>query len=81
MSKTGLLLLLAVLPVIAILFYVYKKDKTKEPMWLLLSFFSKGILSCFLVFTISDVLNLSNEEIEQLESQYLSIILQIFQWN
>ena len=70
MSKTGLLLLLAVLPVIAILFYVYKKDKTKEPMWLLLSFFSKGILSCFLVFTISDVLSaflpFMNKETEEM---------------
>lgn len=70
MSKTGLLLLLAVLPVIAILFYVYKKDKTKEPMWLLLSFFSKGILSCFLVFTISDALSMflpfMNKETEEM---------------
>ena len=70
MSKTGLLLLIAVLPVIAILFFVYKKDKTKEPMWLLLSFFSKGILSCFLVFTISDVLSMflpfMNKETEEM---------------
>lgn len=57
MNKNGLLLLLAVLPVLLILYFVYKKDKTKEPMWLLLSFFSKGILSCFLVLTVSGLLS------------------------
>ena len=56
MADKGLLLILAVLPVALILLFVYKKDKTKEPLGLLLSFFFKGIFSCFLVLTISDIL-------------------------
>ena len=56
MADKGLLLIFAVLPVVLILLFVYKKDKDKEPLGLLLSFFFKGIFSCFLVLTISDIL-------------------------
>lgn len=56
MSSKGLLLFFAVLPVVLILAFVYKKDKDKEPLMLLLSFFFKGIFSCFLVLTISEIL-------------------------
>lgn len=56
MSSKGLLLFFAVLPVVLILAFVYKKDKDKEPLMLLLSFFFKGIFSCFLVLTISKIL-------------------------
>lgn len=56
MSSNGLLLFFAVLPVVLILAFVYKKDKDKEPLMLLLSFFFKGIFSCFLVLMISKIL-------------------------
>ena len=56
MGSKGLLLFFAVLPVVLILAFVYKKDKDKEPLMLLLSFFFKGIFSCFLVLTISEIL-------------------------
>ena len=68
MVNKGLLLILAVLPVALILLFVYKKDKDKEPLGLLLSFFFKGIFSCFLVLIISDVLGaflpFMNKELE-----------------
>ncbi len=56
MNSLGLLLFLAALPVIIILLYVYNKDKSKEPLGLLLVLFVMGILSCFLVFFISYLL-------------------------
>lgn len=56
MGSKGLLLFFSVLPVVLILAFVYKKDKDKEPLMLLLSFFFKGIFSCFLVLTISEIL-------------------------
>lgn len=56
MGSKGLLLFFAVLPVVLILAFVYKKDKDKEPLTLLLSFFFKGIFSCFLVLMISEIL-------------------------
>ncbi len=54
MSKTGIMLFLAVLPVILILLSVYNKDKSKEPLGLLIKLFLLGILSCFLVLVISE---------------------------
>lgn len=56
MGSKGMLLFFSVLPVVLILAFVYKKDKDKEPLMLLLSFFFKGIFSCFLVLTISEIL-------------------------
>ena len=56
MSNTSILFFLAVLPVILILIFVYSNDKRKEPISLLLKLFGMGILSCFLVLAISDVL-------------------------
>lgn len=50
-----LLLFLAVIPVIAILTYIYYKDKNKEPLKLLIILFVLGILSCFMVLALSDV--------------------------
>ena len=37
----------AVLPVILIGLYIYKKDRVKEPLKLLFKLFILGILSCF----------------------------------
>ncbi len=56
MNQVSILLILAILPVFLILYFVYKKDKTKEPIMLLLSFFMKGIASCFFVLAVSDIL-------------------------
>lgn len=56
MSNISILFFLAVLPVILILLFVYNKDKSKEPISLLLKLFGLGILSCFLVLAISGVL-------------------------
>lgn len=47
---------LAVLPVIIILLVVYNKDRTKEPLALLLGLFVSGIGSCFLVLFVSGIL-------------------------
>lgn len=58
MSNLTLMLFLAILPVIVILLVVYNKDKTKEPIGLLLQFFGLGILSCYLVLLVSDFLGL-----------------------
>lgn len=56
MNNLALLIFLAVLPVIIILLYIYNKDKSKEPLGLLIQLFVLGIVSCFLVFFISFIL-------------------------
>lgn len=53
MNNLSLMLFLAVLPVVLILIFVYNKDKSKEPLGLLIKLFVLGILSCFLVLAIS----------------------------
>ena len=58
MSYKGWLLFLAVLPVVLILWFVYKKDKEKEPISLLIGFFILGIVSCFLVINVSSILGI-----------------------
>ncbi len=50
-----LLLFLAVIPVVVILTYIYKKDKNKEPGKLLTLLFIMGILSCFMVLAVSEI--------------------------
>lgn len=80
MNNKGLLLILAVLPVLLILLFVYKKDKTKEPLSLLLSFFAKGIFSCFLVLIISEILGaflpFMNKELEAMN--FIEVFLYAF---
>lgn len=58
MDDISLLLFFTVLPIILILVFVYNKDKNKEPIKLLLQLFGLGILSCFMVLLLSDVLAL-----------------------
>ncbi len=58
MVYLGILLLLAALPVILILTFVYFKDRHKEPMVLLIKLFFAGFLSCILVLLISELLGL-----------------------
>ncbi len=56
MNKSTILIILAILPVILICRYIYKKDSEKEPMKLLMKFFFLGIISCFLVVFISEIM-------------------------
>ncbi len=53
-----ILFTVSVLPVILIGLFIYKKDKNKEPLKLLIELFIGGILSCFLVLFISLILTL-----------------------
>lgn len=57
MNELGLMFFLAILPVVIILIYIYNKDKNKEPLSLLMTLFSLGIFSCFLVIEISQLLS------------------------
>jgi len=52
-----LLLIISILPIILIGYYLYKKDKNKEPKGLLFLLFFGGILSCVYVIFISVFLN------------------------
>lgn len=56
--KTIFLLILSILPVFLIGYYLYKKDKNKEPKSLLIKLFLGGISSCISVIFISVILNL-----------------------
>lgn len=53
-----LLFFLAVIPVVVILTYIYVKDKNKEPWGLLALLFIMGIVSCFMVLAVSDIVHL-----------------------
>lgn len=52
-----LLIVIAILPVIILMFYVHKKDKNKEPVGLLVKLFFAGVSSCFLVIFISRIIS------------------------
>jgi len=74
------LLLIAILPVVLIGLFIYKKDKNKESTKLLFKLFGFGILSCFLVVIISlflgiffPILTAPTEELNLLE-----LLLQVF---
>ena len=56
MNNTSILLFLCALPIILILLFIYSKDKKKEPLLLLLILFGSGIVSCFLVLRVSELL-------------------------
>ena len=58
MTHALILLLMSILPVVAILYFVYQKDKNKESFKLLFLFFICGIASCSLVLEISTILKL-----------------------
>lgn len=58
MDQATLMLILAILPVILVLLFVYNKDKSKEPFSLLIQLFGLGIASCFLVLLVSNFLGL-----------------------
>lgn len=56
MVNTSTLFLLAILPVVFLLVYVYSKDKHKEPFFLLMDLFLLGIVASFWVVEISDLM-------------------------
>ena len=53
MSSMSITFFLTLLPIILILAFVYSKNKTKEPLTLLLKLFLLGIIACFLTLGIS----------------------------
>ena len=55
---TAVLICLAIIPVVLICTYIYRKDKNKEPSSLLVKLFLLGIACCILVLLLSDVLSL-----------------------
>lgn len=55
-AYVGILLILAALPVLIILLFVYLKDRNKEPLSLLVKLFFAGIMSCFMVLIVSRVM-------------------------
>lgn len=57
MIKSIFLILLAILPTILILTYIYNKDKHKESKSILLKLFCLGILSSTVVILLSQILN------------------------
>lgn len=48
-----LLLFISIIPVFLLGYYIYQKDREKEPKSLLLVLFSSGLLSAFLVITVN----------------------------
>ena len=52
----SLLFVLAIIPVVVILTYIYLKDRNKEPWSLLIKLFVLGVASCFLVLFVSELL-------------------------
>ena len=78
-DMTSILFFLAALPVVIILIIVYSKDKKKEPFSLLLQFFLLGIVSCFLVLGVSDILGVFLPFMELTKSNtFLDILLYSF---
>lgn len=53
---SSLLFVLAIIPVVVILTYIYLKDRNKEPWSLLIKLFVLGVASCFLVLFVSELL-------------------------
>ncbi len=58
MIRFLILFILSALPVELICWFVYSKDKNKEPLELLSKLFGKGVISCFWVLVISELMEL-----------------------
>ena len=80
MNSLGIMLFLAALPVVLILLFIYNKDRSKEPLGLLLQLFILGILSCFIVAFVStklsDYLPFMQGNLE--DKSFFSILLYAF---
>ena len=79
-SYVALLLFLAVLPVIIILFFVYFRDKNKEPIPLLIILFFSGFISAALVLIISEIMGkfLPFMNINRVDTTFVDILLYAF---
>ena len=73
-------LFLAFFPILLISILVYSKDKNKEPIHLLLSFFVLGIISCSIVIVLSMVLTkfVPFMKIKRQDMDFLNILLYSF---
>lgn len=92
MSSIGLTIFVTILPVILILVFVNSKDKTKEPLGLLIKLFLSGIISCFLTLGISFIMEkyvpFMNPELRSEKFVYtflyafigVALIEEIFKW-
>ena len=80
MNQISILLFISIVPVLLISIYVYNKDKNKEPIKLLLILFGLGILSCFMVLEISNILSkiLPFMNISVKDMNFLEVILYSF---
>ena len=58
MIRYLMLFIISALPVVLICWFVYSKDRNKEPIQLLSTLFIKGIASCFLVLVVSEFMEL-----------------------
>ena len=72
-----LLLLIAILPIMLIGSYIYRKDKHREPKLLLLKFFVLGIIASILLITFYRIIPI-NLEIDNLNTLELFIYVFIF---
>jgi len=70
-------LFISFLPVFLVGMYIYKHDKNKEPMKMLVKLFASGVLSCFLVLFISLIMGaifpIFNADVETLNLFELAI--------
>lgn len=74
-----ILLFIAILPVAIICIFTYKKDKNKEPIKLLIRLFLSGVLCCFMVLIITEVLKpfISFMDVDE-SSSFFEIMLHTF---
>lgn len=56
--KNVILLIISALPVILIGYFIYNKDREKEPLSIIIKTICGGVASCFIVMYITDILSL-----------------------
>ena len=75
-----ILIVLSILPIFLIGWYIYSKDKNKEPIKLLIKLFLYGVIACFLTLFITFVLSiffpLLLEEVNNLN--YIQLFFKVF---
>lgn len=73
------LLLIAIIPVILLANYVYKKDKHKEPSSLLIKFFLLGILAAQIVMIINSLISIFiPQDINTDNMSYIELMFYVF---
>lgn len=75
-----ILIICAILPIFLILYYTYKKDKEKEPIILLITFFVLGLLSVYIVLGLSKIIEFIFPTIYQINqgTSFIKILLYTF---